>query len=278
MKASTSQMRVKARSSGPSKFAPWQLPADLTTPAPVPEKSFHGIVVSMDHADHRLCVKNWLKLRKAFNLGESCTFAEVGNELATADMVRAGEMVEVNYRNSHGVLIADRVKQIPMQMTGMVASLDDANRTLTLQRTPINKLFVLPDDCLIALRDGKIGAWDDIKSGNFVTVTYEMPDNIATVRQIAQTSLEFTGELTAIDLEDRTVKVKCLFTSTKFHLGGDCAFVMKGEPNGRVMDLRLGDLLACSYEVVNGINVVNRIAVLEADWSRLAIPAPAPGF
>jgi hypothetical protein len=193
-------------------------------------------------------------------------------------MLRVGEMVEVNFRDSHGVLIADRVEQIPMQMTGMVAALDSTHRTLTLRRTPLDKLFMLPDDCQIVLRDGKPGAWDDVKPGNSVTVTYEVPDNIATARQIAQTSLEFTGELTAIDLEDRTLKARNLFASMKFHIAGDCAYVMGDKTNGCAADLRLGDLLDCSYEAINGISVANRIAVLEVPLNRLTIQAPAPGF
>jgi hypothetical protein len=232
----------------------------------------------MDLADHRLCVKNWLRLRKAFNLGDHCTFAAPGNQHATADMLRVGEMVEVNFRDSHGVLVADRVEQIPMQMTGMVASLDTSHRTLTLRRTPLDKVFVLPDDCQIVLRDGKLGAWDDVKTGNSVTVTYEVPGNVATARQVAQTSLEFTGELTAIDLEDQTLKARNLFASMKFHIASDCAYVIGDKTDGRAADLRLGDLLDCSYDAINGINVVNRIAVLEVALNRLTIQAPAPGF
>jgi hypothetical protein len=278
MKATASQMWYTARTSVLSKFAPRQMPASRTDAGLEPEKSFHGIVASMDLADHRLCVKNWLRLRKAFNWGDACTFAGPGNDHATADILRVGEMVEVNFRDSHGVLIADRVEQIPMQMTGMVAAFDAAHRTLTLRHTPLDKLFMLPDDCQIVLRDGKLGAWDDVKTGNSITVTYEMPDHVATARQIAQTSLDFTGELTAIDLEDRILKAKNLFASMKFHIAGDCAYVIGDKTNARVMDLRLGDLLDCSYDAINGINVVNRIAVLEVALNRLTIQAPAPGF
>ena len=47
------------------------------------------------------------------------------------------------------------------------------------------------------------GVIKDIRPGDHVTVTFETPGDKPTAREIAQTSMEFTGELTAIDLGEK---------------------------------------------------------------------------
>jgi hypothetical protein len=242
------------------------------------EKCFKGTVVSIDPADQLLRVKNWLTVQKAFNLGTNCLYVEPGRENTTPAMLRPGEIVEVNYQDNHGVLIADRVEQIPIQMIGIVTALNPASRRLTLKHTPVNRQFLIPEDCQIVLRDGKAGALDEIKIGHRVTVTYEMPEDQPTARKLAQTSLEFAGELTAMDLEDRTVKVKFMFSSRKFHVASDCAVVIHGQPDRGLKDLRLGDQVVCSYEEMDGVAVADRIAPLVMPPNNPPINFAMPGF
>jgi Cu/Ag efflux protein CusF len=91
-------------------------------------------------------------------------------------------------------------------------------------------------------------------------VTYETPEGDATARQIAQTSATFTGSLTAIDLNERTIKAKQAFGTKKFNLADNCSIVVNGNADAKLRDLKPGDDLVFSYDVVNGVNVVNRIA------------------
>jgi hypothetical protein len=98
-------------------------------------------------------------------------------------------------------------------------------------------------------------------------VTYETPNDIATARQIAQTSESFAGTLTAIDLDERTVKAKTLFDTKKFNLVDNCAIVINGKTDARLSDLKPEDKLVFSYDEINGVNVVNRIA-LEDDSAK----------
>ncbi len=100
----------------------------------------------------------------------------------------------------------------------------------------------------------------DIQTGNHVTVTYETPGGTLTARQIAQTSIEFTGILTAIDLGEKTLKAKALFGSKKFNVADDCAIIINGRTGGQLSDLKPNDKLVFSYDEINGVNVVNRIA------------------
>jgi Cu/Ag efflux protein CusF len=149
--------------------------------------------------------------------------------------------------------------------------------TLTLRDRGMDKQLQIPDDCKIVLRNDQPGTLADIQTGNHVTVTYETPGNTPTAREIAQTSIAFTGTLTAIDLEEKTLKAKALFNSMRFNVADNCAIVINGKPDGQLSDLKPDDKLTFSYDEINGVNVVNRIAPAEAQPSSVASRTPMTG-
>jgi hypothetical protein len=176
--------------------------------------------------------------------------------------LRPGEKVKVTYQNVDGVLVADRVEQIPMRFEGKVTTIDPVTHTLKLHRPTLDKQMQIAGDCKIVLRDEKPGTLADIHPGNQVAVIYETPGGTPTARQIAQTSLEFTGALTAIDLGERTVKARATFDTKKFNVANDCAIIVSRDKiDGRLSDLKPNDNLMISYDEINGINVANRIAL-----------------
>jgi len=224
-----------------------------------PEKNYTGTIVSVDPKENVLNVHGFM-FSKKFNLGDNCAYTIVGKETGALSDLRPGQRVTVGYQDAHGVLIADRVTQRPMRDEGMVKAIDPAARTMTLSVGIMDKKFQLPADCDVTLRGGKSGTIADIQPGYHVTVTYEVPNGKATAREIAQTSATFTGDLTAIDLDQKTLKAKAMFGAKKFNVGDDCAIVINGKPDGKLTDLRPGENLTFSYDDVNGVNVVNRIA------------------
>jgi Cu/Ag efflux protein CusF len=160
------------------------------------------------------------------------------------------------------VLVADSVTQEPMYYEGTVKACDPVARTITLHGRGRDRTLPIAADCKVMLRKDKLGSLADIQTGHYVTVTYETPDGKATAQKIAQTSETYTGSLTAIDLETKTVKARSLYDTRKFNLGGNCAIVIDGRINGRLADLKLNDKLVFSYEEINGVNVANRIALV----------------
>ena len=62
----------------------------------------------------------------------------------------------------------------------------------------------------------------------------------------------------------RTVKAGTAFDSRKFNLADDCAIVINGRIDGQLSDLKPNDKLTLSYDEIKGVNVVNRIGVLES--------------
>jgi len=255
--------------------------ADQSATAARPEKSYTGTVRFVDPTERVLRVQGWTMFNKTFNLGDNCAVAQLDKNPGTAGDLRAGEKVKVSYQDSHGVLIADRVEQQPMLSEGMVKAVDPAGHTLTLRLHGMDKTFQIAGDCNVLLRDDKSGKLTDIQAGSHVTVTYETPNSTPTARQIAQTSLEFTGKLTAIDLGEKTLKAKATFGSKKFNVADNCAIVVNGRTDGRLSDLKPDDKLTFSYDEINGVNVVNRIGPAETRPGSVASttsPAPMSGF
>jgi hypothetical protein len=244
--------------------------ASANAMAAKPDKSYTGTIVSVDPKEHTLQVKSFPFSNKKFNLGDACTYTIAGQDSGTAGDLRLGQKVAVSYQDAHGVLVADRVTQQPMRDEGMVKAIDSATQTLTLDQGMTDKKFQLPADCEVTLRGDRAGTIADIQPGNRVLITYEVPDGKPTARQIAQTSETFKGDLTAIDLDQKTMKAKAMFTAKKFNIGDDCVVVINGKPNGKLTDLKPGESLTISYYNINGVNVVGRIAPANGSGSAVA--------
>jgi Cu/Ag efflux protein CusF len=232
--------------------------ASANAPAAKPDKIYTGTVNAVDPNERALDVKGFM-LSKEFNLGDNCVYALWNKPAGTIGDLRPGEKVTVAYQDTHGVLVADNVKQVPMTREGMVKSIDPAAHTMTVHVGTMDKQFRIADDCDVVLRNGKSGTFADIQTGNQVTVTYETPNGALTARQIARTSIEFTGTLTAIDLGEKTLKAKAMFGTKKFNVADNCAIVINGKADGQLGDLKPNDKLVFSYDEINGVNVVNRI-------------------
>lgn len=230
-----------------------------------PEKSYTGTVVSVDPQARVLNVKSWPMWHKEFNLGDNCTYTLVDKNNGMANDLRPGEKITVYYQDSHGVLIADRIEQRPVRFEGMVAAIDLNKHTLILHRRGLDKQLEIAADCSVVLRNEKPGLFTDIHPGDHVTVTYETPGGTPTAREIAQTSMEYTGRLTAIDLDQKTVNASSRFDSKKFNLADNCAIVINGKPDGKLSDLRPDEKLVFNYDEIHGVNVVNRIGPAPAD-------------
>jgi len=248
--------------------------AAANAPAAKPEKTYTGMVVSVDPKERLLDVNGFLFSHKQFNLGDTCTYMIVGQDSGAVDDLRPGQRVTVGYQDANGVLVADRVTQQALRDGGMVKAIDAKAQTLTLHAGMIDKTFQLPANCTVTLRGDKTGTVGDIQAGDHVTVTYEVPEGKATVREMAQASATFTGDLTAIDLDQKTIKAKATFSAKKFNVGDDCAIMVNGRPDGKLTDLRPGESLAISYDEVNGVNIVNRIAPGDDRKSSVASSAP----
>ena len=252
-------------------------------PAGMPEKNYSGRVAFVDPLNRTFNVKSWALSKKEFNLGDNCTFALPGMNNGTLADLRPGQEITVRYQDLQGVRVADRVEQHPLKYEGMVAAIDPNKRTLTLRHGSFNRTIQIADGCAVTLRQDKSGQLTDIQPGDHVTVTYEIPGGDHPIaRQISQTSMEFTGQLTAIDLDQKVVKAKGAFENKEFSLADDCAVVINGRPDGKLSELNPDEKLKFNYDTINGVNVVNRIEPAAAEQKAMATSSPdytpASGF
>ena len=233
--------------------------ADEAGTAATPDKSYTGTVISVNPNGRMLEVKGLL-FSKHFNLGANCAYELWNNPAGDIAGLRPGEKVRVAYQDANGVLVADRIKQEPMTDQGMVTAIDPAAHTLTLRSGWMNKTIQVPDNCMVRLSGDKSGSLADVQPGYYVTVTYELPHDRTVAREIEQTGTTFTGALTAVNLNNRTVVAKSLFDTERFHLADNCAIVVNGRLNAHLSDLKLGGRMSFNYEDVNGVKIVNRIS------------------
>jgi predicted RNA-binding protein len=227
----------------------------------MPERTYSGKILSVDRNDHTVRVKSWFLSQKDFNLGANCAYDLAGINNGTVADLRPGQEVTVRYQELHGVRIADRVDQEAMKVTGMVTAINPGARTLTVRRNGgFDETLAIGSGCNVLLRDHKQGTLNEIQPGDQVTVTYETPEDHRVAREISQTSREFTGQLTAIDLDKKIVKAKAGSHTVEFNLADNCAIVVNGQLDGKLNELRPDERLMFDYHTVNGVNVVNRIA------------------
>jgi hypothetical protein len=252
-------------------------PSSLASASPG-EKSYTGIVSTFDQDQHVMKVKSWTMLHKTFNLGQRCTFVLSGHTTGTLNDLRPGEKITVRYQNVHGVRIADRIQQVPVRFEGKVVAIDPIAHQIVVHQRGLDKAMVIAPGCRIVRLNQQPGALPDIRLGDHITVTYEMPDDVPTAREIAQTSMEFVGTLTAIDTAAHTAKASSAFSNRKFVIGNHCSIVLASRPNARLNDLKPDDKLTFSYDEINGVNVINRIGSAPSAMDNMVYTVPPSGY
>jgi Cu/Ag efflux protein CusF len=225
-----------------------------------------GTITALDAKEKVLKIQGAF-LPKTFALGDNCAFAVGSKADASLKEFRPGQRVTVNYRDVDGVLVADRVTQDRLFFAGEVSAIDPQSHVLSIRQRGGVKTFDIADNCGVTLSAKEGGTLADVKPGNHVTVIYEKPNGHWVARWIEQPSLQFTGTLGSVDMTARTITAgKPLLGDKKFHLGDDCTIVINGKVAGasHLKDLRSGENCELSYDTVDGVNIVNRIAPVGA--------------
>lgn len=221
-------------------------------------KVFKGHVVAVDGPEKTVSVKGVL-FRKTFQTAEPCPVSLEDKPAATLDQLRPGHLVEVDYQDAHGVLVATRIAQHNLVLDGVVAAIDPDRRTLALKSPGRIRNLTIAEDCTVVLKDEKAGALDNLKVGHRVRVTYDPADTTLIAHKIAQSAEAFVGTIQAIDAGTRTVRARSFMTERKFNLADGCRIVVDTKPDADLRDLRIGDRVEFSYENAAGVLVANRI-------------------
>jgi hypothetical protein len=228
------------------------------------EKDYSGTITAVDAKEKVVKVQGYV-LTKTFQLADNCELKLGEKKEASLGDFRPGQRVDVVYRDASGVLVASRISQEMLRFSGEISAIDRASHTIAIHDLGLTRTFSMPDGLGVIVNGGSRGTLDDMKLGSQVTVTYEIPNNQFVARQIESKSAMYVGTLKAVSLPDRTVKAgKNLLGDKKFHLTDNCAIVINGKTDAKLSDLQLGQNYELDYVVVDGVNVVNRIAPVDA--------------
>ncbi len=245
------------------------------------DKTSSGTITALDAREKVLKIQGFV-FSKTFVLGDNCTLALDDKTAASLGDFRPGQKVTVTYQDADGVLVADRITLDRLFFKGEVSVIDPNSRTLSVRYHGELRSFAIADNCGVTLNEKGNGTLDDVTPGSRVTVTYETPNGHWTAREIELPSLRFTGTLGAINPADRTVSIsKPLLGDKQFHIADGCAVVINNKVTTRLQDLHPGENCELSYDVVNGVNIVNRIAPVMArekteTAEQTAVPAAKP--
>lgn len=232
------------------------------------ERTWTGTLTSVNARNGVVAGKWWL-FTKTFNVGDQCSISAMDKEPASLSDLRPGEKVKIRYQDVEGVRVADRIAERPLHYRGTVEKVDRQNGTVTIEEKAMYRTFSSHEtfrtagDCRVIRWNGKDGTLDDVRPGDKVAVIYELPGGSPVAYRIKERSSTFVGTVDGIDLSDRTVKAKDMFGNKKFNLADGCRIIVPGQQTGHLRDLGLGQKFKFTYEDVNGVNVVVRIAPTE---------------
>ncbi len=237
------------------------------------DKSYTGTITAVDAKDNTVKVRAYL-LTREFIMADDCAFTLGAKTRASLADFRPGQRVDIHYKDVGGIRVAERMTEEQMQYSGTVHAVDLTKHTLTVHRRGMNKTFDMANNCLVTTHGKNGGTMEDVKIGDRVTVVYEVPQDKLMARKIELPDAVYTGSLAAINADDRTISAgKKYLGDRKFRLADNCVIFSNGKPNGRMSDLQLGRQYELNYQSVGGINIVDRIAPVEATMkSETSVP------
>jgi Cu/Ag efflux protein CusF len=228
----------------------------------VKDRSFDGTISAVDATERTLTVKEFL-LVKTFHLGKDCALGVGNKKRATLADLKPGMEVEVNYKESGGVLVANRIAQKEMRFAGSIKQIAPKEHKLAVERGRFTKPFEIGGDCQITVGNNKSGTLAELKVGDKITVIYVSENDALVALRIEGSDETFAGTIQAIDASTDTIKAKHLLGDRKFNLADDCKIVIGSAQNGRLSDLRIGQKVAIGYEELDGVLVAHRITLEE---------------
>ncbi len=238
-------------------------------PGSANDRTWSGTVTAVSAQDKTFAARRGL-LTRTFKVGEQCPISTVDKKEATLSDLRVGERIGVHYQDVEGVWVARRVTERARHWAGTVHSIDQKSATVTMEEAPLYQPFHAPrtfrlaGDCKVVLWNGHEGSLRDIQPGDRVAVIYDLPAGAPTAYRIRDSSVAAVGTLEAIDLPARTVKAKESSGEKQFVLADDCRIILSGNQKGRWKDLVAGQKYKFTYEDVNGVEVLDRIAPAQA--------------
>ncbi len=229
------------------------------------EHTWTGTLTGVNAQNNAITGKSFLATR-TFQIGDHCVISTLDKKTAALSDLQPGEKVKITYQNAEGVLVADRITEQALCYDGRVQAVDQKAGTMMIESKvvfrsfPVHKTFSIAPDCKVILPNGREGTLADVKPGDRIALIYELPGGSPVAYQIRENNLTMVGKLEALDLTERVAKASQTFGQKKLNLADHCQVVLAGREKAGLQDLRLGQKYQFTFQEVNGVNVVDRIA------------------
>ncbi len=203
---------------------------------------------------------------KSFPLAKGCTISTLDNNSATLGELQPGEKVTIEYQNVEGVLVAERIMEKALRYAGAVKAVNQKEGIVTMEQAAISKpfrgapMFRISANCKVVLWNNSGGTLADVQPGDRLTVIYELPNRLPVAYRLRDWSSTLVGTIDAIDPAARCVKAREKSEELKFELANDCRIILPSGKTGHLKDLMPGQEFRFTYEEVNGVMVLERIA------------------
>lgn len=241
--------------------------AGQQTTEKVNDKTWDGTLSSVNLTDRSITGKSgWFS--DSFRIGDDCVISTIGKDDASLSDLHPGEAVDINYQSLGGVQVASRITEKARSCSGTIQSVDAKSMKLTMVQElfgtiPEHKTLRIASECKVTLNNGDSGSIADLKPGDEITAIYDLHDGKAMAYRVREKTTDVVATLEAIDLPARTVKAEGRFREMPFDLANECRIIPKGSQEGQLKDLELGGKYRFTYEDLNGVNVLYRIAPVD---------------
>lgn len=150
--------------------------------------------------------------------------------------------------------------------SGIIASLDAKEKTMTVKGLVFEKTFVAGDGCKVINGDGKDGALDSLHPGQKVKLDYRDARGVLVANRIVEEKMFYSGSVESLDPEKRVLRVKGGAFGRTFRLPADCRVVLKDEKAGGLNDVKVGHTVTVVYETPNGAPVARQVEQTSATF------------
>lgn len=145
------------------------------------------------------------------------------------------------------------------KFSGTLRNVDPSSRALRVKTFLSSRVFEVGKSCKIYLEDKPDATIADLVPGQKVEVSYQDYDGVRVATSVEQQNQTLTGAVLAVDLNDRTFRVKDGWFSKQFNAGPDCRLILRDGSVHTFKDLEIGERVTVKYVTPESGNLAQEI-------------------
>jgi len=174
---------------------------------------------------------------------------------------------------------ADQMTASPYKekaFTGKVDYVNADEHTLTVSDWLWHRTFDLGSNCAITRWDHSVGAFNDLRPGEKVTVGYQNAHGVLAADRVTQEAMRVHGVVKSIDPAQRQMVLHRWDHDRTFTLAQDCKVLLHDQANGALANIKPGDHIRAVFETPAGPEVVHEIAQTSVSFTGSVVAIDLP--